>query len=98
MDTNGDDGSLIKRQFPRGAGPDLPRRICFACGPIRPVCGPGADLHDTARLALNAYPRNPMPSGRELARFFACEFPRKNFLGFTVTDEAAGLGEVLVSG
>jgi len=33
---NSDDGSLIKCQFPRGAGPSSPRRICFACGRIHP--------------------------------------------------------------
>jgi len=38
---NRSDGSLIERQLPRGAGPGSPRRICFACGRIRPVCGPG---------------------------------------------------------
>jgi hypothetical protein len=58
-DTNGDDGSLIKRQLPKDTGPGSPANLFrLRTNPSRVRT---ADSQETIPLALNAYPRKPCP-------------------------------------
>src|SRR5437762_49083 len=96
MDTNRDDGSLTNVSLLGALAQLSRRRICFACGRIRPVCGPAADSHGDSPLSDKGVPSQSMLQAGACKVLLASSRLRTS-LGLTVTDEALVWDEALVS-